>query len=123
MNRTTAAKWMLVLSALPAALVLFLIIFGSSILRLVEASSPNPYLADQSSSNLLFFMIVLSWLFSLVTGCVVLIIDCVLILRKFVSLKQVPIIVSVFLALADVVFPVGIVLLIINAFKNFHMWP
>ncbi len=112
-NRATAANWMLVVPALPPALVIFLALVGPHVLDYVTASNPDPYLRDRELSNLSFTVVAISWVFSVAVGCAVLLIDGVLIVTGFASLRQWRVWASVILAAVDTFLPIGVLVLFI----------
>ena len=77
-----AANWLLVVPALPLALNACLILF-----------------------NLLLELLVVAFVFSVVVGCAVLLIDAVLIIKGSISLRQWRVLASIILAAADVLLP------------------
>jgi hypothetical protein len=77
-----AASWLLVVPALPLALNACLILF-----------------------DILLELLAVSFVFSVVVGCAVLLIDAVLIIKGSVSLKQWRVLASIILAAADVFLP------------------
>lgn len=78
----TAANWMLVVPALPLALIAFLILFDLPLALIAAALA-----------------------FSVAVGCAMLLIDGVLIIRGSVSLGQWRVLASIILAAVDVVLP------------------
>ena len=112
-NRAAAANWMIVVPALPPVLAILLALFGPPVLHYVTASNPDPYLRARDQSNLTFVAVALTWVFSVAVGCVVLLIDGVLITKGSVSLRQWRVLASVILAVLDVLLPIGILALFI----------
>jgi hypothetical protein len=121
-NPNTAANLMLVAAALPPALAVLLALFGPLILHRATASAPNEYLRYREESNRSFMMISLCWIFSVTVGCVALLVDGVLIFKGFASLSQWQVLASVILAAADVLLPVGFLVIFLLAMRGLLKW-
>jgi hypothetical protein len=109
----TAATWMLVVPALPPALAVFLALFGPRILDHLTALKP-----DRTLEDLKFMLVAVCWSFSVAVGCVVLLIDGVLIIKGFVSFGQWRVLASGILAAVDVLLPIVVLALFAAAFRG-----